>query len=311
MHFSPSPHPAKSRVDPQTRSAEALGRLYEDLHPAVLAFMATRAHNDPEDLAADVFVAVAEGLARFEGDERSFRSWVFTIAYRSVGNDRRRMGRRRTTPITPDHLERWVSPDSAEDDALTAMGTTHSLSVLANLPTAHRPRRPPCRTPPALSAARPVRVTHMRTSRLPAPIPTPRRRARTAPPAIGRRPQQHLLGLAAGETPEEFAWSERQPHRLSDHARVRVASPRRARIDPSSAVGRPHPRSGDINSPAPPSNAVAVPSPSWCKTYTWGEGGRLRDTQERRGTEKGPQTGRGQGQRRRRRSGSGGGDEHA
>ena len=50
----------------------ALEVLYRAFHPPVLAFLRARAPAEAEDLASDVFVAVAEGLGRFEGNEDGF-----------------------------------------------------------------------------------------------------------------------------------------------------------------------------------------------------------------------------------------------
>ena len=111
----------------------ALERLYREFHPAVLSFLRARAPAEAEDLASDVFIAVAEGLGRFEGDEDGFRSWLFTITYRQVGQLRRRMGRRRTEPLPADER---VPPGDAESDAMAVIGTQAALDMIATLPPA-------------------------------------------------------------------------------------------------------------------------------------------------------------------------------
>ena len=114
----------------------ALERLYREFHPSVLAFLRARAPADAEDLASEVFIAVAEGLARFEGDEDGFRSWLFTITYRQVGQLRRRMGRRRTDPFPADEVDERVPPGDAESDAMAAISTQQALDLIATLPPA-------------------------------------------------------------------------------------------------------------------------------------------------------------------------------
>jgi len=114
----------------------ALEILYREFHPAVLAFLRARAPAEAEDLASDVFIAVAEGLPRFEGDEDGFRSWLFTITYRQVGQLRRRMGRRRTDPFPADEVGERVPPGDAESDAMAAIGTQQALDLIATLPPA-------------------------------------------------------------------------------------------------------------------------------------------------------------------------------
>ena len=112
----------------------ALERLYREFHPAVLAFLRARAPADAEDLASEVFIAVAEGLRRFEGDEDGFRSWLFTITYRQVGQLRRRMGRRRTEPFPVEEVGERVPPGDAERDAMAAISTHEALELISTLP---------------------------------------------------------------------------------------------------------------------------------------------------------------------------------
>jgi len=120
----------------RTGAPWAMEALYREFHPAVLAFVRARAPGDAEDLASDVFVAVAEGLHRFDGNEENFRSWLFTITYRKVGQLRRRMGRRRTDPMPVDEVGERVPPGDAEGDAMAALGTTEALALIATLPPA-------------------------------------------------------------------------------------------------------------------------------------------------------------------------------
>jgi len=114
----------------------ALETLYREFHPSVLAFLRARAPAEAEDLASDVFIAVAEGLGRFEGDEDGFRSWLFTITYRQVGQLRRRMGRRRTDPFPIEEVDERVPPGDAETDAMAAISTQQALELIATLPPA-------------------------------------------------------------------------------------------------------------------------------------------------------------------------------
>jgi RNA polymerase sigma factor (sigma-70 family) len=120
----------------RTGAPWALEKLYREFHPSVLSFLRARAPADAEDLASEVFIAVAEGLHRFDGDEDGFRSWLFTITYRQVGQLRRRMGRRRTDPVPVDEVDERVPPGDAESDAMAAIGTQEALALIATLPPA-------------------------------------------------------------------------------------------------------------------------------------------------------------------------------
>lgn len=120
----------------RTGAPWALERLYREFHPSVLAFLRARAPAEAEDLASEVFIAVAEGLGRFDGDEDGFRSWLFTITYRQVGQLRRRIGRRRTDPFPVDEVDERVPPGDAESDAMAAISTQEALTLIGTLPPA-------------------------------------------------------------------------------------------------------------------------------------------------------------------------------
>jgi RNA polymerase sigma-70 factor (ECF subfamily) len=113
----------------------ALEAIYVELHPRVLAFMAGRAPREAEDLASEVFVAVAEGLSRFEGDERQLRAWVFTIAYRRLSDLWRRGHRRRTEPRAMEHLDDLVPAGDAEAEAIDNLSSAEALRIIAALPS--------------------------------------------------------------------------------------------------------------------------------------------------------------------------------
>lgn len=90
----------RSRHD---RSAQ-LDALYRALAPQVAGYLRAQGAADPEDLAGEVFLAVARGLDDFAGDEDRLRAWVFTIAHHKMIDDRRRRIRRATDPTAPDDL---------------------------------------------------------------------------------------------------------------------------------------------------------------------------------------------------------------
>jgi len=107
--------------------------LYRDLHPGVLAFATARVGTEGEDLAADVFVTMATALARFEGDERALRRWVFAIAYRKVGEAWRRARQRGTHPAPVDELGLRAPIGDVEAEALDGLSTSEALTAIARL----------------------------------------------------------------------------------------------------------------------------------------------------------------------------------
>jgi RNA polymerase sigma factor (sigma-70 family) len=120
----------------QAGASWAVEAIYRDLHPSVLSFLRHRAPQDADDLAADVFVAIAESIGRFQGSEARFRSWVFTIAYRRLADLRRQAGRRRTEPSAPEAIAEHTMVGDVDHDVMRAIGTRSALARIAALPPA-------------------------------------------------------------------------------------------------------------------------------------------------------------------------------
>lgn len=124
---------------------DALGTLYRALNPGIERYVAGRAPDSAEDLAAETWVAVAESIERFRGDEADFRGWVFTIARNRVTDDHRRSRRRAVAdPVgdpaigdddrgAGDGAEREPA-GAAEDAALAALETEAVLAMVRRLP---------------------------------------------------------------------------------------------------------------------------------------------------------------------------------
>ena len=60
----------------------AFSALWRDANPALLRYLRVIAPEVAEDVAADTWVHVVRGLARFRGDESAWRAWLFTTARR-------------------------------------------------------------------------------------------------------------------------------------------------------------------------------------------------------------------------------------
>ncbi|MBC7250003.1 MAG: sigma-70 family RNA polymerase sigma factor [Anaerolineae bacterium] len=82
----------KARRDPQ-----AFKQLYNHYFPRLYAYVSYRVGRtqDAEDLVAETFLKVVEGIGRFEWrHEGSFAAWLFRIAHNLIGNFYRRSQRR-------------------------------------------------------------------------------------------------------------------------------------------------------------------------------------------------------------------------
>jgi RNA polymerase sigma-70 factor (ECF subfamily) len=112
----------------------AVSALWRDIHPRLLRYLrASVARGSAEDLASDVWLDAARGLARFEGDERAFRAWVFTIARRRVVDALRSHRRRGTYPVDPASLaDSLTTQGEGELEAREALDA--ALERIAALP---------------------------------------------------------------------------------------------------------------------------------------------------------------------------------
>lgn len=117
----------------------AFETLWHDGQPALLRYLHVIAPEMAEDIAAETWAYVVRGLARFRGDEKNWRAWLFTTARRRVIDQTRQLVRRPATSLEalPDLAQVGVpglrSPDAA-DLALENLGTWSAIGVIGRLP---------------------------------------------------------------------------------------------------------------------------------------------------------------------------------
>jgi RNA polymerase sigma-70 factor (ECF subfamily) len=80
----------------------------------------------------DVFLQVARNISSFNGDESGFRSWVFTIAYRRLIDERRLRGRR-LEELTAEPPEPITRGPTTEEVALGRMTSGRLAEALEHL----------------------------------------------------------------------------------------------------------------------------------------------------------------------------------
>lgn len=97
--------------------ADAFSALYQHYAPLIQRYIAARL-GDPvlaEDVCADVFVKVLEGLVHYEDRGWPFSAWLYRIAYARTVDVLRRARRRPSIPLPPDEaqLGAFEPPDEA------------------------------------------------------------------------------------------------------------------------------------------------------------------------------------------------------
>jgi RNA polymerase sigma-70 factor (ECF subfamily) len=108
-------------------SHRAIAVLWRELHPRLLRFLRGLDPVAAEDVEAETWFVAARDLANFDGDEKQFRAWMFTIARNRLIDWRRREARRRSVAVTPEVLD----PPADDDPAVTALDMVGAEAAVA------------------------------------------------------------------------------------------------------------------------------------------------------------------------------------
>jgi RNA polymerase sigma-70 factor (ECF subfamily) len=125
---------ARVLADAQGGDEEQFAVLWRDANPALLRYLRVLAQENAEDIAAETWVYVVRGLARFIGDESAWRAWLFTTARRRLLDQARLRKRHPAEPldeISPAEVP--STPDTAQL-ALDNIATGAALALLSRLP---------------------------------------------------------------------------------------------------------------------------------------------------------------------------------
>jgi RNA polymerase sigma-70 factor, ECF subfamily len=118
----------------QRGDERAFAVLWRELQPAVLRYLKVAAPEAAEDLAAETWLSVIRGLARFRGDEPGFRALVFTAARHRALDWRRQSSRRQAEVVPIEDLVDRPAPDDPAEAVLEAQSTRAALALIAELP---------------------------------------------------------------------------------------------------------------------------------------------------------------------------------
>jgi RNA polymerase sigma-70 factor (ECF subfamily) len=112
----------------------AFALIYRDVQPALLRYLTVHSSSAAEDTAADTWLEVARGLGRFDGDERGFRAWVFTIARHKVIDRVRYEARRPSAPLIEATEGDLPRVRDASEELEEAEATRAALALVRTLP---------------------------------------------------------------------------------------------------------------------------------------------------------------------------------
>ena len=111
----------------------AVEELFNELQPRLLRFLRSQENRFADDLAAEVWLGVAAGIARFDGEWADFRAWVFAIARRRLADHRRTAVRRRTDIVDVGSFEHHHAADAPEDEALDKMSGQQAALLITSV----------------------------------------------------------------------------------------------------------------------------------------------------------------------------------
>lgn len=117
----------------RTGSEAAWTQLYRAYAPGIWSYFRGRGASEPDDLTGEVFLQVVRDLHNFVGDERDFRSWIFTVAHNRFVDERRALRSRQDEPFPDDVIHSRAASDDVEGDALTGVGGDHVRALIASL----------------------------------------------------------------------------------------------------------------------------------------------------------------------------------
>ena len=118
-------------VAAQAGDERAAERIFVELYPRVLRFLRVSEPRMADDLAGEVWLAVARGLRSFDGDLAGFRAWVFSIARRRVAEYRRTAMRRATDPVNEEFFWDRPAADDTDGVVLAQLSAHDALDLIA------------------------------------------------------------------------------------------------------------------------------------------------------------------------------------
>jgi RNA polymerase sigma-70 factor (ECF subfamily) len=116
----------------------AFAALYRHLNARILRYFASRVPDLAEDLTAETWMGAARNLRSFDGDERSFRAWMFTIANRRLVQHWRESTRRPPAEPSSDLDSGQTGAGEVEDAAVQTVVAQEAARLIAGSLTAEQ-----------------------------------------------------------------------------------------------------------------------------------------------------------------------------
>lgn len=106
--------------------------LFRHFNARLSRYLRAREPAASDDLLGDVWLAVAGHLDEFEGNERAFGAWLFTLTRNLVAGHRRKRRRQRTDLTDPGEFEPHPSRDQPDTIALDLLSHEGAVAFITS-----------------------------------------------------------------------------------------------------------------------------------------------------------------------------------
>ena len=106
--------------------------LFVQLQPRLLRFLVAQESRAADDIAGEVWLAVATRIGQFEGGWSDFRAWFFTIARRRLADHRRTAVRRRTDVVDGNVFEIQPATETTEQLVLESLAGQDAATLITS-----------------------------------------------------------------------------------------------------------------------------------------------------------------------------------
>jgi RNA polymerase sigma-70 factor, ECF subfamily len=113
---------------------DAFATIWRTYQPGLLRYLRVIGGQAADDLAADTWLQVTRKITTFEGDDKAFRAWLYTIARHRHIDWRRQNSRRKESLVEVEVLDRLPGTDDTSAKFETTTGTQSALALIATLP---------------------------------------------------------------------------------------------------------------------------------------------------------------------------------
>jgi len=113
---------------------DAFASIWRTYQPGLLRYLRVIAGQAADDLAADTWLQVIRKVTSFEGDDKAFRAWLYTIARHRHIDWRRQAGRRKESLVEVEVLDRLAGDDDTSATFETAVSTQSAVALISTLP---------------------------------------------------------------------------------------------------------------------------------------------------------------------------------